>query len=332
MDGTIYVGCYDASDSGYAGADRLCAFKSDGSLKWKSTELHFSANIPGTGFSGSGCSTPAIAADGTLYVGSGDSKLYAISSSGQTKWIFPTAGAIFSSPVVAASGTIYVRADDGYLYAIGADGKENWKIKMAETCWKYDGCEIRSSPTIGAAGNVFAVGTKGTMGYLYKLHSDGAVEWGYDEKAWGTPAIGPDGTVIVGDGNNTGITALAQDGAGQWTAKLAGDAAIDTDGRVVAKLGYYYSSAGFGIGSVDKDGDMLWQFKTEGKVGAPAIGGDGTAYFGSQGDGYVYAVDSGGLLKWKFDIGYGLYSSAAIGADGTVYFSSYKGYLYAFGP
>ena len=51
---------------------------------------------------------------------------------------------------------------------------------------------------------------------------------------------------------------------------------------------------------------------------SPAIGADGTIYFGSYDDN-LYALNPGGTLKWKFATASGVESSPAIGADGTIY-------------
>ena len=63
-------------------------------------------------------SSPAIGADGTIYVGSEDNKLYAINPNGTLKWSFTTGNAIFSSPAIGADGTICVGSLDNNLYAI----------------------------------------------------------------------------------------------------------------------------------------------------------------------------------------------------------------------
>lgn len=41
------------------------------------------------------------------------------SSIGSLKWFYTTGGLIYSSPVIGADGTIYIGAYDGKLYAIG---------------------------------------------------------------------------------------------------------------------------------------------------------------------------------------------------------------------
>ena len=68
-------------------------------------------------------SSPAIGADGTVYVGSSDNKLYAISppasgTTGVLKWSFTAGNDVSSSPAIGADGTVYVGSYDGRLYAI----------------------------------------------------------------------------------------------------------------------------------------------------------------------------------------------------------------------
>ena len=61
----------------------------------------------------------AIAADGTVYVGSTDYNLYAIDGrSGKLRWTFKTGGNLDSSPAIGADGTVYFGSEDGYLYAV----------------------------------------------------------------------------------------------------------------------------------------------------------------------------------------------------------------------
>ena len=67
-------------------------------------------------------SSPAIGADGTIYVGSFDKKLYAINRDGTQKWAFTAGSYIVSSPAIGSDGTIYVGAYDNRLYAINSSG------------------------------------------------------------------------------------------------------------------------------------------------------------------------------------------------------------------
>src|SRR2546427_13255844 len=60
---------------------------------------------------GGSVATPAIGADGTIYVGSSDFNLYAVAPNGTRKWVFKTDNGV-GSPAVSADGTIYVSAGD----------------------------------------------------------------------------------------------------------------------------------------------------------------------------------------------------------------------------
>ena len=66
-------------------------------------------------------------------------------------------------------------------------------------------------------------------------------------------------------------------------------------------------------------------------VSSPAIGADGTIYFGSH-DKNFYALKPDGTIRWTFATGGQIISSPAIGADGTIYFTSTDGNLYALNP
>ena len=62
---------------------------------------------------------------------------------------------------------------------------------------------------------------------------------------------------------------------------------------------------------------------------SPAIGSDGTIYFGSRGS-KLYALNGeNGVKLWEFATGGEVWSSPAIGSDGTVYVGSNDKKLYA---
>ena len=76
-------------------------------------------------------------------------------------------------------------------------------------------------------------------------------------------------------------------------------------------------------------GTLKWAFRGAGRIySCPAIGRDGTIYFGSD-DHKLYALDGEtGVKKWEFLTG-GLVREAAIDFQGTVYFGSEDGKVYA---
>src|SRR5262249_28377584 len=91
-------------------------------------------------------SSPAIALDGTIYVGSLDHNLYAIQPDGKLKWSFETLGYIFGSPAVAGDGTVYVGSVDGHLYAV-REGALKWSVPLQNCAF--------SSPVLARDGTVY---------------------------------------------------------------------------------------------------------------------------------------------------------------------------------
>jgi len=64
-------------------------------------------------------SSPAIGADGTVYVGSGHSNVCALNgATEQKRWEFKTGNHVYSSPAIGADGTVYVGSLDGNVYAL----------------------------------------------------------------------------------------------------------------------------------------------------------------------------------------------------------------------
>src|SRR5258708_3114220 len=95
--------------------------------------------------------SPAIGADGTIYIGSQDFNLYAVSPDDTLRWKFlandgKTGDRLCSSPAIGADGTIYVGSWDYNLYAVKPDGTLRWKFAA--------GNPVVSSPAISADGTI----------------------------------------------------------------------------------------------------------------------------------------------------------------------------------
>jgi hypothetical protein len=110
--------------------------------------------------------SPALSADGTLYVGAEDGKLYAVdAATGAGKWSFATGAAITSSPTVGANGLIYVGSIDSRLYVVTPDGQQ-------QASFQTDGAIDVSSAAIAPDGTLY-IGTR--VGTLYALREGGPV-------------------------------------------------------------------------------------------------------------------------------------------------------------
>jgi hypothetical protein len=109
-------------------------------------------------------SSPGIGPDGTVYVGSYDSCLYAIrdlGTEGELLWKFRTGGPIDASPTIDAAGIIYIGSRDSNMYAINPDGSERWSFPT--------GGGIESSVTVDVDGTIYFGSFDGK---LYALGTD----------------------------------------------------------------------------------------------------------------------------------------------------------------
>jgi len=264
-------------------------------------------------------SSPALADDGTIYIGSWDGHLYAINPDGTERWAFAS-GQMRSSPAVAADGTIYAASDNGSLYAVNPDGTQRWQFPL--------GAATASTPAIGADGTVYV----GAMnGKVFALRPDGSLKWQF-ATGWevhSSPAIAPDGTIYVGS-YDTRLYALSPSGARKWDFAtgniIVGGPSIGADGTV------YIGSADHNFYALNPDGSLKWVFPTgEDIANSAAIGPDGTIYVASN-DCYTYALSPSGAMKWRVWTGNGGWSSPAVGADGTLYVGSFDHKLRAISP
>ena len=274
---------------------------------------------------------PAISANGLVYIGSVDGKVYALDSkTGTQVWRFKTGDVIQSAPNNGPDGTLYIASRDGKLYALdGATGKRRWTFGARYPTF------MQSSPAFDSSGTVY-IGNN--SGEIYSLDgATGRTKWKFSVRDMaGTLAVGPDGTVYAGVGSRKG-TVYAIDGATgrQKWASLLGDRmlsspAIGPDGTVYA--GAMTASKARLCALDGETGMKRWEFSTGPIMPHPAIASDGTVYVSGygQGGGKLYAIDGKtGRKKWAVSIGGGLGRSPAIGADGTIYIGSWEGKVYA---
>ena len=266
---------------------------------------------------GSVQSSPALGADGTVYVGSDDFNLYAVNPDGTQQWTFPTANFARSSPAIGADGTIYVGSDDSNLYAVNPDGSQSWAFPT--------GGSVQSSPALGADGTVY-VGSDDFN--LYAVNPDGSQKWSFPtgDKISSSPAIGVDGSIYVGSWDNN-LYAINPDGTQQWAFSTGDDVlsspSVGPDGAI------YVGSNDTNLYATNPDGSSRWTFPTGGLfASAPAIASDGSIYVGTS-DTNLYAINSNGTQRWVVPTQGGVVSSPAIAADGTVYAGSNDSDLYA---
>jgi outer membrane protein assembly factor BamB len=280
-------------------------------------------------------SSPALGADGTIYVGSDDYNLYALSPTGAKRWSFAASDVIEAAPVVAPDGTIYVGSYDGTLYALGPDGTERWQFPT--------GNKIMAPAALAVDGTVYIVSADGN---LYALSPNGSQKWtfktgtfGSPVSSFGAPSVGLDGTVYVASSQFLGtsslrLNALNPDGTVRWSFRnpslleLVTSPVIGSDGTV-----YAATSGGFSYALDATTGTN--KFNPAVVTWTGAIGGAG-ALFAPDYTGDFLSLRPNGERKWILSpslsstglVGHAT-ATPALASDGSVYFGTDKGVLYS---
>lgn len=277
-------------------------------------------------------SSPAIADDGTVYVGSFSNSFYALTADGDFKWSFPTGFLVESSPAIGSDGTVYFGSYDNYIYALTPSGDLKWRYGSSSN--------VTTSPAIGTDGTVY-VGmrarrtvTQEMVDYLYALRPDSVLKWRYeigeeDFKMTSSPVVGSDGTIYFGCHDHN-LYAITPSGTLKW--KFAAGEVIESTPAIGSDGTIYFGSYDNKLYAVNTSGTLRWSYQTGGFIiGSPVIGTDGTVYTGSN-DGYLYALTPSGGLKWRYNASSSIHGAPAIGADGIIYLGSMNGYLHAVTP
>jgi len=277
-------------------------------------------------------SSPVIGPNGVIYVGSYDGNLYAIGPEGDMRWKYETSSVISSTPAIAEDGSVYFGTGDERFFSLDQNGEKNWVLEEP-----FED-SIFSSPVITDEGSIIVGSSE-----LISINPNGTVEWTYSSQPGGiisSPAVDEEGRIYVGyqvslQGIVLGGQLLALDSDGEllWEydiiergAQILSSPAISEEGNI------YFGSNDNNLYALDRDGNKLWNFTTEGNIfSSPGIGEDGTIYVGSE-DNNLYAVHPDGTEKWHFETGGDIPSSPAIGPDGMIYFGSFDNNIYSLYP
>ncbi|MDP2872353.1 MAG: PQQ-binding-like beta-propeller repeat protein [Bacillota bacterium] len=148
---------------------------------------------------------------------------------------------------------------------------------------------------------------------------------------YSNPVVDNQGRIYVADSARV----TCRDGGGEqlWACNLGfcalGGLALGprADGSLQVYLGLRDPPAFVALDAAN--GAKRWQLSFSAPVdGAPAVGPDGTVYFGCD-DGRIRAVSPAGAVVFEYATGSPVRSCPAIGQDGTIYAVSRGGYLHA---
>ncbi len=281
--------------------------------------------------------SPATASKGLVYVGTKQGEVLALADNGfgDVSLIFASAefipgihnNFVIGESLVFASST----ASDnvGFLYALEKEG-----LQLGERGWRIEvGTELKPliagpalwNPPGGDRPIVLAASEDGSL-YAYDASPQDLVDqfrgrllWSFatGDKIWSTPVI-REGTAYFGSHDQSVYAVYLEEGRDtreKWR--------FDTGG-VVASRPLLFRDMVI-VGSFDKklyaldadDGTLRWTFEGNNWFWAGAVADENTIFAPSM-DGNVYALDAGGNLRWKHQMGSAIVSTPVLTTSGLV--------------
>jgi outer membrane protein assembly factor BamB len=204
-----------------------------GALEWR---FNAGSSIP---------AAPAVGADGTVYVGTGDGAVQAIAADGALRWSYTVEGAVLASPLVDSEGRVLIATSAARLYAFWPSGERAWALRLRA----HVATELVPAATLGGV----LVGT--ADGSLWALSERGSPLWHTDAGGPLSSVLGVSGRRIVA-ATQAG-DALLFEGAVRRSRAVLG--AAPREGAVVFEDGSAALLAGSSLLCVNTAGAVAWR-------------------------------------------------------------------------
>jgi outer membrane protein assembly factor BamB len=280
------------------------------------------AGAGGSGDAGSSSTSPRVQTggpfvtlaaqgdDGTLYFGSWDGRLYAVSEELTVRWTFATNGRVDAPPAVL-NDRVLVASWDGTVSALGLAGTLLWTF--------YSGAPVDVAPSVAPDGTVYFANDAGR---LFALDASGNLV-GQAE----LPAPPTTDVALDGEGDDTllrigtaGGRLMLLNAALEPVAEVALAAGDPMASLALDRAGnaFFGTSAG-ALCSVTRAGALRFcRELTYAPVFPPAIAEDGTIYAGAT-DRIMYALEPDGRRRWATSLPGSVLSAPGLGRGGEIF-------------
>ena len=284
--------------------------------------------------------SPATASEGLVYVGTKQGEVKALADNGfgdvslehTSTELIP---GIHHSMAIGES-LIFASSTDGHLYALEKEG-----LRLGERGWRIPvglGAELKpliAGPTlwISPVGDrqIVLVGSEDGSLYAYDAKprepadlSTDPLLWSFatGDKIWSTAVI-RESTAYFGSHDHNVYAVYLDEGRDtreKWRFATGGTVASrpllfqDPNGKDMVIVGSFDKK----LYALDADdGTVRWTFEGDNWFWAGAVS-DGRTIFAPSMDGNVYALDAGGNLRWKHQMGSAIVSTPVLTTTGLV--------------
>ena len=255
----------------------------DGSLRWAVPVATPGSNLYAT--------TPAIAADGSIFIAHRDGKVGSLTPDGEYTE-YPSTGLsnITSGVAISRSGMVYVTGGNSlglFGYNPSTDVSWTYNTNFGGASSALIGALKSTTVAIGADGTVYSVSDATSGGIIFAVDGvTGAEKWAYT-----TVGAIPDGGVALG-----------------------------ADGTVYASGGEYLASTpSAGIYAINPDGTLKWHYPSTAAVQtSPIVDSRGYIHF-VDAEATYYVLTAEGELFSSLSLGDACASSPVMDANGNLY-------------
>ena len=255
----------------------------DGSLRWAVPVATPGSNLYAT--------TPAIAADGSIFIAHRDGKVGSLTLDGEYTE-YPSTGLsnITSGVAISRSGMVYVTGGNSlglFGYNPSTDVSWTYNTNFGGASSALIGALKSTTVAIGADGTVYSVSDATSGGIIFAVDGvTGAEKWAYT-----TVGAIPDGGVALG-----------------------------ADGTVYASGGEYLASTpSAGIYAINPDGTLKWHYPSTAAVQtSPIVDSRGYIHF-VDAEATYYVLTAEGELFSSLSLGDACASSPVMDANGNLY-------------
>ena len=309
----------------------------------------------------------AIAADGTIYIGTYGGQLYKLhGTTGAILQTLNTGGSCAArrpSPQTARSTSgptqaswsrsirAPLRSSGAMRAAIAWAHRLRWHLTAPSTSRQKTITCTRSTRTAHSSGATrpqracklagYRARRHGVRGgldwFVYALNpATGAMKWrvGLDWAIQHHPVLGRFGRLYI-SAAGTLYAIDTSNGTIAWKKEIGTDSAksasVAANGVVYVGTGTTATGGAGSFQALTADGETLWKLEGIGHVeSAPTVDRAGNIFFGAN-DGYLYAVDPTGRVLWKYLTGGKVHTQPAIQKGGAIIFGSFDNKVYSVG-
>lgn len=275
-------------------------------------------------------SQAALGADGMLYFGGRwpDNGLHAVQPDGVRRWSFFTDNEVLSVPAFTPEGNIVFGCDNGYVYCLRPNGTMVWKTHLMPP--------VRCGVAITPDGTIFASAYGGTiedpMSRVYKLSADGEVLLQLDESPTAVGRL----ALTTGDALHPSALVMLSKGGGLYayefdgTRRFAASAGASPFSWPVVDAGdTIYVGTKDGISAYSPAGELLWHTAAGGQVmGGVQLTPEGLLLANTF-EGGVLVCDKTGQIVWNATDGENFWIAPAA-APGVAFAANLDGTIYAY--